>query len=478
MNCVPLLLLLVNCSVSFSFRPERIVGIKKYDTRMVSGVTIGRPLPNTETEKSDLFSKPSSSMITSSANLLKNCLGAGVFSITSRLINISSDRVTIIKAVVIIFLMAIWATYNFWIVGETCQMTDSKTYGESWGKAVSENSAWVIQSVVTMAPIVSCLANTIALTDTLKAILSSTGIVPAAILSNRALIISLLGSSILFPLCRLQDLSALKSVSLFGLVGQFVSLIVLGIRLFDGSYKLGGVFYPHTIAATLSETMTKTTVIPSVDPMKWFIFSSLLSYCYVTHYNAPKFYVELENPSSKRFFQLAFMSFVTAGIVYMSSMLLGLSLFGSHSQPFLLNNLVTSDPLALLARSCFGASVLASYPLIFLSMRDNIQRRVSDLFKVEVGVSKVTAALLAGICGLAVFLKDISVVGSLSGAVFGSSMMFVFPAIMYIGALTKKAKETNTAVPVITIAVNKVLLVAGTILGLLGASNTVLSLLK
>jgi hypothetical protein len=75
---------------------------------------------------------------------------------------------------------------------------------------------------------------------------------------------------------------------------------------------------------------------------------------------------------------------------------------------------------------------------------------------------------------------DIGKVGSLSGAVFGSAMMFVFPPIMYIRALQRFPERNSGSSTKIQlkILINVLLLLSGMSLGLLGTYNTVLSILS
>ena len=411
----------------------------------------------------------------SATNLLKNAVGAGVFSISSKIISVSADRSTISKGILLIAMMGMWATYNFWILGETCAMTSSKTYGESWANTVSKKSEWIVQMVVTLSPIVSSLANTIVLTDILGMLLRNVGF-PIWLYGNRNLVIFLLGAFILYPLCTLRDLSALGSVSVAGLLGQLVAMLALGVRLLDQSYRPGGAYFLDAFRGLTPKFELSAFPSTPVNPMSWFVFASLLSYCFVTHYNAPRFYSELEKRDSGRFLKLSSIAFGSASVVYIISMLLGVTLFGSNVQSFLLNNLAARDPLALVARTCFGASVLASFPLIFISVRNWFVGLFSSKIKgKEVGIRPVSFVLLSGICLLASAFKDIAFIGALSGGVLGSSMMLIFPPIMYIRALQKKAVKEKSALPLGTIALNLILLAAGITLALLGTINTIIS---
>ena len=64
-----------------------------------------------------------SSIQQSSLNLLKNCVGAGAFSVSARVASISTDPSTVLMASGLIIFMALWASYNFYMVGETCRLT-------------------------------------------------------------------------------------------------------------------------------------------------------------------------------------------------------------------------------------------------------------------------------------------------------------------------------------------------------------------
>ncbi len=99
-------------------------------------------------------------------------------------------------------------------------------------------------------------------------------------------------------------------------------------------------------------------------------------------HQAPRYFSELDdgnnssssssNSSSKtsRFLRVAFTSYLSAAAVYFSTIVLGVRLFGARSASFALNSFHPEDPLARLALGAFGTSVLASYPLIFLAMRN------------------------------------------------------------------------------------------------------------
>lgn len=282
----------------------RSISLPSVETRLYSAATISSDQSSPRPPQAPISSVAKASLLISSINLLKNCVGAGVFSLSSRVTAITSSTVPPIPfkyVVTLIFGMAVWAVYNFFILGETCRITEKNTFGEAWNTCVSASSQWIVQFVITMAPIVSCIANTIVLTDVLKLLMRVLGL-PAMVYGTRPLVVAILAAFILYPVCIVEDLTALKSVSTVGLLGQFTAMAAMGIRILDGSYRAGGQFYAtmqtaapaakvignaavcsKPVAAAAVTAAAGGAVMASLS--KWFVLASLLSYCYVTHYN-------------------------------------------------------------------------------------------------------------------------------------------------------------------------------------------------
>jgi hypothetical protein len=85
----------------------------------------------------------------------------------------------------------------------------------------------------------------------------------------------------------------------------------------------------------------------------------------------------------------------------------------------------------------FSSPPLPRYPLLFVGTRDG----TLDLFKVPEEkrspslLNQTTFLLLGMITALAWKLTDLSFVSSISGAVFGAALIFVFPSLMFRGAI-------------------------------------------
>ena len=164
--------------------------------------------------------------------------------------------------------------------------------------------------------------------------------------------------------------------------------------------------------------------------------------------------------------------------IYIGTLALGIMLFGEKSASFALNSFNPSDPYGTLARVAFGASVMASYPLIFFAMRNFFVRISTEKIPILGSVNKVSAILLLFISYLASNFKDIGIVGSISGGIFGTSMMFIFPPLMYIRALQRKAKDENTKAPKLIIGIHILLLIIGSLFGIFGTASSIIASVK
>jgi amino acid permease len=292
--------------------------------------------------------------------LVKNAVAAGVFSLSSKAMSIDPTGAAMGRASGLIGAMALWSVHNFKLVAATCEMTDTRTYEDAWAQSVGKNTAWIIKWVLFVAPLTSCLSSSIVLVDIFKSLLTAIG-APAILIASRPLLITLLSGIVLFPLCTLKNLDALANVSIFGIIGQLLAMCTLAARALDKSYLPGGQFYTAALAAAdaaakAAPVVVKTTITEAAKP--WFIMASMLSYCLVCHYNAPKYYFELRDKSLERIQKMAALGYAGAFSLYATTMYLGVWLFGSKSKSFVLNNFAANDPLALTARLAFGASVL------------------------------------------------------------------------------------------------------------------------
>lgn len=126
-----------------------------------------------------------------------------------------------------------------------------------------------------------------------------------------------------------------------------------------------------------------------------------------------------------------------------------------------------------LSRLAVAVSLVFSYPLAFVGARDG----VLDLLKLKKGPNTenfLTMGLLSAITGLALVIPDVSFVLAFAGATLGNGLIYVFPALMFRGAIKKKADATPGQKREVKFALGSAL--AGIVMGILGAKMAIASL--
>lgn len=167
----------------------------------------------------------------------------------------------------------------------------------------------------------------------------------------------------------------------------------------------------------------------------------------MSHFNAPKFYNELENNTVPRFNKLVASSFGISILTFITIASFGFLTFGSASSGLILNNYSTKDTLLGLSRIAVAISLVFSYPLAFSGCRDGVM----DLMNVPVEkrtnslLNKLTLGILAVVTSLALSLNDVSFVLSFGGATLGNALIYVYPALMFRGAVKKMGDKSSAS---------------------------------
>lgn len=115
------------------------------------------------------------------------------------------------------------------------------------------------------------------------------------------------------------------------------------------------------------------------------------------------------------------------------------------------------------------------YPLAFVGVRDG----VLDMFNVKdrsnQKLNMLTVACLSGITALALTLKDVSFVLAFGGATLGNALIYIFPALMFRGAVNKMKDAPQGLKNEVTLALGSAGLGLG--MGIVGARMALKSVL-
>lgn len=473
------LFVLVALQLASSFTPT--LGSRKGSLGKMSGLS-KRP---SEMSPMSMSSEAGSATITASApaikggessvassvfNLAKAIVGCGVLSLPSGIAFFSDAPAAVLPASAVCASMGVMAAYCFSIIGRACEQHGVTSFQDCWAKSVDEKSAWLISASITTMCFFASLAYSIIIADSFTALAESFNL--PAILAARSNVIIMLTAAVLYPLCSLQSLAALSPFSLMGLGGTLYAAVFMAIRYFDGSYAAGGKFFGSLVAAGKPVFGTKG---PWTFNNNMWVLVSMLSTSYIAHYNAPKFYSELKDTSMPKFNKVITYSFSISVLAFIIMMSLGYLTFGGATAGFVLNNYANSDILATLARFAIGSALLTGYPFTFCAMRDGILDIAKATPEKRAAVTKpLNLALITAVTILAILLKDVGFVVSLSGALFGSTLMFMVPSWMNIQNLKKKAAGALSKNAKMEVALNYLMIVTGAGMGALGVIISVM----
>ena len=294
---------------------------------------------------------------------------------------------------------------------------------------------------------------------------------------------------VLLPLCLLKSLSALAPFSLVGLTGLLYTAIVMTVRLVDGSYQPGGMYYGGALVAGRAATSSIPHFGNRLDLFSptLFLLASKMGNSFMAHYQAPTMYRELRNNTIPNFQKVVGTSYLLVFFIYTWITYVGYGTFGASSQGFILNSYSTNDPLLSASRFAIFLSLLFSFPLTFHGFRQNVlatmgwnpkpssppaatemtdqEKSKNKLRRGDAFLNTVSVGLLGVITTIAYFVTEIGTLLSFGGGTYVCWMTFLFPPYMF-WQLAKKDKTNvmKREIPLVlfTMAVGMVLSFVGT----------------
>lgn len=116
-----------------------------------------------------------------------------------------------------------------------------------------------------------------------------------------------------------------------------------------------------------------------------------------------------------------------------------------------------------------ACSHYAGFPLAMLGLKDSL---ISLIDLPRRAIKPATIGLLACIAAVAILVQDIGLIVGVSGALLGASIVYVFPALLYGGALRQRNEETGSS---LSLAEGSIFLLVplGAFLGILGIYMTI-----
>jgi len=284
------------------------------------------------------------------------------------------------------------------------------------------------------------------------------------VLRKRWSVLLLLHAVPILPLCLKKDLSALKYSSMTGLLGIFYTVFFVGKRLVDGSYNEGGRFFELMPAklrpAALAnfphdkEAAGVLGYIPDIPPFYagkgLLILMNMCCVAYACHYNAVKYFMELKDRTVGNLKGVMAAGIGGTAAVFWCMMILGFATFGGNSQALLLNNYHESkDLMATVARAFTGIAIISGYALMFAGLKAALFSFLKldrpDVKDRDTKQNIISTIFLAGIAIAACFVTEheLATLIGIVGSVFGSVVIYMFPAFVNNSLLKMKDKKGN-----------------------------------
>ena len=160
-----------------------------------------------------------------------------------------------------------------------------------------------------------------------------------------------------------------------------------------------------------------------------------LATAFVGHYNAPRLFEEL-NKNEDSFESVTKNGYVVSASMMAAVALVGFMTFGHDSLPLILNNYSPMDSLMSASRSLFMASLIVTFPLPFVGLRD----AVSEHLPSNVPTHVLSAGLLVVLTAVAIAVDDLSLVLTVGGGTIATAVASVLPTLMYRQVVKR---ETN-----------------------------------
>lgn len=193
----------------------------------------------------------------------------------------------------------------------------------------------------------------------------------------------------------------------------------------------------------------------------------------VAHNNAPRFFVELHNNTIHRHDVVVKISYAISSILYIIFGVVGFLTFGDNCSGDMLNNYSTNDILATLCRMAIAFSVLFTYPIVFVGVRDGF----IDLLLIPIDQQTnllhvgITILLLLIITIMATCFQNLGMVTTLSGATLATVLTYVFPTLMYHSTI-KNLRSRATIHQRMEVLIAMIIMCLGITIGFIGIVTT------
>jgi sodium-coupled neutral amino acid transporter 11 len=412
----------------------------------------------------------SSTVVAASFGLIKAMMGSGMLALPAGLAAVSDYPSALLPATVVMAIMAVLSAYTFSLYGRLTDQTQAKSLGDLWKKVMKQDQSVIISTFSFICCFGSLLAYGLVIGDSIASLATAGGL--AGWMASRQTAILGITVGVLYPLCNLSNLASLAPVSIVGVVGTIVTTLFLALRCpaVVASSPYSGTAVPasallRSMPATLAPSFSTYSKFKSPAPL---ILIAMACTSLMAHFSVPDFYHSLadkpingtggaganaksvntkDSSSSKtldKFRKMTIIGFLSVSTINTLTLVFGFLTFGGNSAGIILNNYSALDWGAALSRLLVVVSVIGGYPFLMSACRSEALELFCKGKEVTRGLElKCTTILLSILTCLGFVVKDAGFVVSFNGALMGISLIYVFPALLFLKQTQNAAADNR-----------------------------------
>uniref|UniRef100_A0A6T0WAG8 Amino acid transporter transmembrane domain-containing protein n=1 Tax=Alexandrium monilatum TaxID=311494 RepID=A0A6T0WAG8_9DINO len=259
-----------------------------------------------------------------------------------------------------------------------------------------------------------------------------------------------------FLVC-LKDISVMRvSTAIAGLSCCMVP-VVAGWRYFDGSYKETGKWSQH---ATFTDSRPDVREFWQFHEMPSRLVS-IQGVLFLFHFNAVKYFRELEQPKVSRYTTGVGVSIGLGLIVVLSTMIFVFLTFGHQTMMLTMDNYAANDNLANTARVAISIGLIGCFPLLFSGMREALVELLNDLFpscvptfQTVIFQNAVSLSLLVAVIAVTNASRRLDLLLiNIGRCCCGSLLIYTVPGMIYLGAARRHTSWERLTTPHVVLTI-------------------------
>eukprot|EP00033_Pygsuia_biforma_P000839 GCRY01000976.1.p1 GENE.GCRY01000976.1~~GCRY01000976.1.p1 ORF type:complete len:422 (+),score=83.80 GCRY01000976.1:141-1406(+) len=354
-------------------------------------------------------------------NLLNCVMGVGILTLSYGL-----STAGLAVGILILILVSVLSNITLRLLVKCSDQTGSFSYKEVGEIVFGKKCGILFEFLIMGYGIGTCISMTVIVSNMVPKMIEAAFNVAV----ERYVVIAIASVVCFLPLSLFRDLSALRFSSFFSVLGVIVSVVVV-----FSQFLKDGVTTAHHVDYVLTTPIDLMASIP------------LYSVAFLCHLNCLALYKELKNRTSQKMNFVINLTSGTSLCLYILMSASGYLLYGSDVDGDLTNNFPSKNIPIFIVRFCMTFTILFSYPVLFLASKRAAFNMFfsSEMAKREIVNFPLTIFGIALLSLSAFLLPQVQVPAGCVGAVFGASLVYIVPSLLYVKLFQGDALDSFTS---------------------------------